>query len=171
MLISNPLPLSSLPFSSLPPIKGKKDFEWIQCNTWSFIFKNKGVIFFTWNNASSCLILLSCIAKLFWISEHFSFICLKNVRLIIAYGIISDILYFCALIICIGQRTNHTWKILHVFWRLNCQGPLMYRRMTSKLNVEYVMLNVFQLVLIYTFSEMFTNYIFIHTSFTFKLSM
>ncbi|KAG2694479.1 hypothetical protein I3760_08G147000 [Carya illinoinensis] len=47
----------------------------------------------------------------------------------------------------IGQKTDHTWKILHVFWRLNCQGPLMYRRMTNKLNVEFVMLNVFLLMM------------------------
>lgn len=50
---------------------------------------------------------------------------------------------------------THSWKILHVFWRLIFQGPQMYGRKNSKLNVEFVMHKVFQLVMSYRCCLMF----------------
>lgn len=42
-----------------------------------------------------------------------------------------------------GRRTNHSQKILRVYWRLDYQDPQMPTRRIGKLNVEFVMLNVF----------------------------
>lgn len=71
---------------------------------------------------------------------------------------------------CAGWRTKLFLKILNPFWRPKYQGPHMSRRMISKLNVEFVMLNVFPLVMLYK-AESFYVFGFIFLSLTCKMFM